>query len=459
MKLQTDRKRQAGLSPSELAARTVHRRAVEAVIWGMPAVNYELMYQAGVRAAQGEFNQIIYWSRLPDWKIQTLTPNPDAIYLSPFINTKVVGPVVLDIPPADEGSITGTIMDLWQTPLEDVGPAGVDKGKGGKYLILPPGYNDELPKGYIALPSLSYEGYALLRSIPKSGSDSDVARAVAYGRRIKLYPLSQAARPPETIFVDVVDVVYDSTIPYDLRFFESLDRIVQAEPWLERDKAMIEQLKSIGIEQGKPFSHDARTQDTLEDAAREAHAWLVARYEASFSSAYYEGSHWALPVSHQLLEGQQTSFARPDLYPIDDRGVAYSFAYFCPKHTGAGSFYLLAIADGDGRLLDGAASYSLAVPANVPVTQYWSATVYDRATHAPIRHARWPSRSSNTPALRRNADGSVDIYFGPTAPADKESNWVPTNADGGFEVLFRFYGPQKPLFDKTWQLPDIDKVQ
>jgi len=330
MKLQTDRKRQAGLSPSELAARTVHRRAVEAVIWGMPAVNYELMYQAGVRAAQGEFNQIIYWSRLPDWKIQTLTPNPDAIYLSPFINTKVVGPVVLDIPPADEGSITGTIMDLWQTPLEDVGPAGVDKGKGGKYLILPPGYNDELPKGYIALPSLSYEGYALLRSIPKSGSDSDVARAVAYGRRIKLYPLSQAARPPETIFVDVVDVVYDSTIPYDLRFFESLDRIVQAEPWLERDKAMIEQLKSIGIEQGKPFSPDARTQDTLEDAAREAHAWLVARYEASFSSAYYEGSHWALPVSHQLLEGQQTSFARPDLYPIDDRGVAYSFAYFCP---------------------------------------------------------------------------------------------------------------------------------
>src|SRR5690348_7725402 len=124
---------------AQLAKRALHRRAVEAVIWGMPAVNYDLVYQAAVREAKGGFNQIIYWSRLPDWKIQTLTPNPDAIYLTRFINTKDVGPVVLEIPPADEGSITGTVMDVWQSALEDVGPAGVDKGQGGKYLILPPG--------------------------------------------------------------------------------------------------------------------------------------------------------------------------------------------------------------------------------------------------------------------------------------------------------------------------------
>jgi hypothetical protein len=97
------------------------------------------------------------------------------------------------------------------------------------------------------------------------------------------------------------------------------------------------------------------------------------------------------------------------------------------------------------------------VPANVPVRQYWSATVYDRATHAPIRNARWPSRSSQTPGLQKNADGSVDVYFAPQAPASKESNWVPTNDGRGFEVLFRFYGPEKPLFEKTWTLPDIEK--
>jgi hypothetical protein len=455
MTLASDLERDARLSRSDLAARAVRRRAVEAVIWGMPAVNYDLMFQAMVREAHGTFNQIAYWSRLPDWKIQTLTPNPDAIYFTPFINTKDVGPMVLDIPPADEGSITGTVMDVWQCALEDVGPAGVDKGRGGKYLILPPGSKDNPPAGCIPLPSDTYEGYALLRSIPKSGSEADVAKAVAYGKRITLYPLSLAATPPATTFVDVVDLVYDSTIPYDLRFFESLNRIVQTEPWLERDRAMIDQLKSIGIEKGKPFSPDP---GTLNDAASEAHAWLGARYEASLSSPYYEGGHWARPGSRELFEGQATFFDKPDVYPVDDRGVTFSYAYFTPKHLGTGSSYLLTIADRDGRLLEGSTNYRLTVPAHVPVRQYWSATVYDRATHAPIKHARWPSRSSQTPGLQKNADGSVEVFFGPRPPNDSESNWVPTTTDGGFEVLFRFYGPEKSLFDKTWRLPDIERV-
>jgi hypothetical protein len=449
--------RTQNLTPDDLIRRTIERRAVEAVIWGMPAVNYDLMFQAA-REAKGAVNQIIYWSRLPDWKIQTLTPNPDSIYLSPFTNTKDAGPMVLEIPPADEGSITGTVMDLWQSALEDVGPAGADKGQGGKYLMLPPGYKEQVPAGYIALPSDTYQGYALLRSIPKGGSDADVAKAVAYGKRVKLYPLSQAANPLATTFVDVVDVVYDATIPYDLRFFESLNRIVQTEPWLERDKAMIDQLKSIGIEKGKSFNPDPKTQAVLNDAAREAHAWLTARYEASFSAAFYQGSHWALPASRELLEGQQTFFAKPDVYPVDDRGVVYSLAYFSPKHTGGGSFYLMTIADKDGGLLDGGTTYRLTVPANPPVRQYWSATVYDRATHTLVRDQKTVSRSSQSPGLQKNADGSVDVYFGPKPPAGKEPNWVPTDPSAKFEVLFRFYGPEKPLFDKTWTLPDIERI-
>ena len=152
-------------SSEELARRTIERRAVEAVIWGMPAVNFDLMLQAMIGSAKGKPNQIVYWSRLPDWKNQTLTPNPDVIYLMPFFNTKDAGPMVLEIPPADDGVINGTVMDAWQVPLEDVGPAGVDKGKGGKYLILPPDHSAAVPDGYIALPSMNYQGYALLRSI------------------------------------------------------------------------------------------------------------------------------------------------------------------------------------------------------------------------------------------------------------------------------------------------------
>ena len=441
-----------------IAERVVRGRALDAVVWGMPVVNFELMYQAMVRETGGGFNRIVYWSGLPDWKNQTLTPNPDSIYLIAFIDTTDVGPVVLEIPAEDDGSITGTVMDCWQAPLEDVGPAGVDKGEGGKYVILPPGYTDELPDDYIPLPSDTYSGFALLRSILRSGSPEDVAQAVAYGLRVKLYPLAQANGPPPTAFADASDVVFDATIPYDRRFFGSLDRMVQREPWLTRDKAMIDILKSIGIEKGKPFEPDAKTQALLDDAAAEAHAWLDARYESILSSGFYEDSQWALPVTREMIEGMQSFFANPDSYPVDDRGVSYSMAFFSPKHSGTGSFYLLAIRDRDGQPLDGAGTYRLAVPADAPVKQYWSATIYDRATHALIRNMPRSSRSSQSPDLKPNADGSTDIYFGPESPDGKKDNWVPTNHESGFEVLFRFYGPEQPLFDKSWRLPDIAKL-
>jgi len=447
------------LSTDELNARTIQRRAVEAVIWAMPGVNYEIMYQAMVKTTRGAYNQIVYWSGLPSWKNQTLTPNPDAIYFMPFFNTKEVGPIVLEIPPAnDDGSITGNVDEAWQTPIEDVGSAGVDKGKGGKYLILPPGYNDKIPDGYIPMPSETYGGFALLRSILKDGSTAGIAKAVEYGKRIKLYPLSQAASRPATTFVDAIDVEFDSTIPYDIRFFESLDRIVQMEPWLERDKAMIDQLKSIGIEKGKPFKPDPKTRELLNAAAKEAHAWIDAKYGTILAANhFFEDKRWAFPASPAVGQGMMTLFANPDAYPVDERGVTYSFGFVGIKHPGGGQYYLMAIEDKDGQPFDGAGTYRLSVPPKVPITQYWSVTVYDRVTHALIRNQTRASRSSQNPELKTNADGSVDIYFGAVPPAGKESNWIPTSADGQFEVLVRLYGPEKSLFEKKWQLPDVEK--
>jgi hypothetical protein len=442
-------------SVEELALR-MECRAVEAVNWGMPAVNYDRMYQAMVRAGGGS-NQIVYWSRLPDWKNQTLTPNPDVIYLMPFFNTKEVGPIVLEIPPADGGSITGSVMDAWQAALEDVGPAGADKGKGGQYLILPPDYSGKAPEGYIVLPSSTYQGFALVRSVLKSGSDADVAKAVAYAKRIKLYPLSQAANPPQTTFVDVIDMVFDATIPYDLRFFRSLDRMVQIEPWLPRDKVMIDMLKSIGIEKGKPFDPDVKRQAILNDAAREAHAWLDARFGSAFPP-YYTGTQWGVPGMPEFVDTMATFYEKPNAYTVDERGLEYFFVFGNVKHLGTGQFYLWATRDKAGDSLDGGNSYRLTVPANVPAKQYWSAVVYDRATHGFIRNLSRYNRSSQSPNIQTNADGSVDIYFGPEAPVGKESNWIPTNRDGKFEVAFRLYGPEKPLFDKTWKLADIEKM-
>src|SRR6201991_1917330 len=456
MKAQTEKTKE--FSSTELAERAIQRRAVEAVVWGMPAVNTDLMSQAMVRSVQGDWNQIVYWSRLLDWKNQTLTPNPDAIYLMPFFDTARAGPMVLEIPPADEGSITGSIMDCWQTPLEDVGPAGVDKGRGGKYLVLPPGHSASAPDGYIPLWSQTYQGYALLRSILQSGSDADFAKAVEYGKRVKFYPLSAAANPPATTYLDAADVVFDATIPYDVRFFESLARMIESQPWLERDRAMIDALRTLGIEKGKPFNPDAQTREIINQAAKEARDWLDIKYEASLSPPFYEGGHWALPANPEMLKGMQSFYANPDNYPVDGRGMTYSMAFFCPKRPAAGSYYLMTTRDREGRPFDGGSTYRLNVAAGVPVRQYWSATAYDRATHGLICDVQRASRSSQIPDLQVNPDGSVDVYFGPVAPAGKASNWIPTRADRGFEVLFRFYGPEKSLFEKKWKLPDVEKV-
>jgi len=445
------------VTPAQLAERALNRRAIEALIWGLPAVNFDLMLQAMIELG-GASNQVVFWSRPVTWKNQTLTPNPDTIYVTPFFDTSEVGPVVLEVPPAEGGVLVGSIDDCWQTAIEDVGPGGADNGQGGKYLILPPGYDKEIPTGYIARASSTFKSFALLRSNYKSTSDEDTAAAVGYGKRVRVYPLSDASNPPETTFIDAYDKPFDATIPYDARFFESLDRVVQSEPWLERDKAMIDPLASIGIVKGKPFAPDASTRRILDAAAGEAHAWLTRRWETS-NHPYYDDGHWFLPITDELRDGLTSNFAKPDSYPIDDRAVLYSIAFFSAKHLGASQFYLMANQDAEGDALDGAHTYRPRVPPNPPVEQYWSATEYDGETHALVRETRWSSRSSTSDGLAKNDDGSVDIFFGPAAADGKECNWIPTKPGGAFEVLFRFYGPERSVIDKTWKLPDIEEVR
>ncbi|WKL46844.1 DUF1254 domain-containing protein [Flavobacterium pectinovorum] len=189
--------------PVDFEEQLIYNRAVEAVIWGMPAVNSELMHESLLKV-KGDYNQIIYWSGLINSKNQTLTPNPDVIYINPLYDTRE-GPVVLEIPAVDGvSSLTGSLDDGWQTAIEDIGPAGVDKGKGGKYLILPPNYKDAVPFGYIPMPSSTYTGFAILRSNLTDGSSNDIKRAIEYGKKVKIYPLSQADNPPQTTFVDFV---------------------------------------------------------------------------------------------------------------------------------------------------------------------------------------------------------------------------------------------------------------
>ncbi len=443
-------------SSEDLAARNIQRRAVEAVIWGMPAVNADLMLQAMLKTTKAKPNEIIYWSKPVNWKNQTLTPNPDSIYFMSFWNVKD-GPVVIEIPPAKGGSIAGNIVNAWQMPLEDAGPFGADKGQGGKYLILPPGYKGRVPSGHIVLQSDTFSGFALLRSNLPSHADADVAKSVAYGKQIKVYPLSAAKSPPPTNFVDAYDVLFDSTIPFNARFYQSLDRVVQAEPWLDRDRAMIDQLATIGIEKGKAFNPDQKTVALLDQAAREARALLEERYDAGFP-VINPGIRWFPAAMPEMVKAASGGYSDPNAYAVDARGVTYTLGFTGVKRLGTAQYYLMVARDKDGQPLEGNVTYRLTVPANAPVKQYWSATVYDRETHALVRNMPSASRASISPGIQKNADGSVDVYFGPKAPEGKDANWVPTDPARKFELLFRLYGPEKPLFDHSWKLPDVERL-
>ena len=334
---------------------------------------------------------------------------------------------------------------------------GVDKGSGGKFVLLPPGLAIKLPEGFTPLQSDTLTGYALFRSNLKSHGDADVAASVDYGKKWKVYPLSLADNPPPTKYIDAADAIFDSTIRYDLSFYELLDKVIQKEPWLDRDRAMIDILRSIGIERGKPFAPTPETDALLEAGIRDTQIALEAKYDAGFPP-FWDGSRWTPPAEPALIASAQAGYTLADAYPLDSRALAYTYAFVGLKRMGAGQFYLITLKDMDGNTFEGNTTYKLTVPPNVPIEQYWSATAYDRKTHALIRNMDRASRSSQIPELQKNADGSIDLYFGPSAPAGKESSWVPTDPAREFEVMFRLYGPKKEFFEKTWVLPDIERV-
>jgi hypothetical protein len=437
----------------ELGTQALHRRAVEAAIWGMPIVSVDAMREAFFRDASAKYGDIVYWSKPADWKNQTTTPNASSLYIYFNFNTKD-GPVVLDFPAAAGAGLFGTMLDAWQTPLTDVGPQGADKGKGGKYLVLPPGYKGTVPSGYIPLRSATYNGYALFRAIPATSSDSDVTKAILLVKRLRLYPLASRSHPPEQRFVDMAGKLFDGTVAFDSTFYDRLARMIQEEPVQTRDLVAMGQIRTLGIEKGKEYKPDPAASSTLTESAREAHTGFIAALNQG--EPWWPGSMWTLPENLGPKTG--FSFQTSDYLGVDARGMIYFLAYAPPAKLGAATFYLTGLHDSQGNPLDGGKSYHLHVPADVPAKQFWAVTVYDLDTAGFIRESPRVGLDSYNQNLQRNADGSVDFFFGPKPPPGKESNWIYTTSGGKWFTMFRLYGPGKPLFDKSWRLADIEPV-
>ena len=258
---------------SELASRTVYRRAVDAVIWGVPAVTLDMMRQAYFRDAKASYNDIVWWPNGAGWQNQSLDVDTSVHYLYIFSNTKDDGPIVLELPAAVAGvaKFLGTILDTWQVPLTDIGVDGQGRQIPDSASRLHGRRADRL---YPAA-AQDIQHYTLLRSILASRSEDDVRKGDELVKQVKVYPLSKASNPPEPHFIDMTDKLYNAVVPYDDSFFDSLARVINEEPVQSRDLQMLGMLLPLGIEKDKEFKPDAATRAQLKTAAAEAQAWLI----------------------------------------------------------------------------------------------------------------------------------------------------------------------------------------
>ena len=274
-------------------------------------------------------------------------------------------------------------------------------------------------------------------------------------KKIRLYPLAQAANPPQQTYIDMSGKLVDGVVAFDETFYDRLARMVNEEPIQTRDLVTMGQLRSLGIEKGKEFKPDGATKAILKQAAQEAHEGFMLAVIAG--EPWWRGSQWKLPESIGPKTG--FTFQTDDALHVDNRGMIFFLAFAAPKKLGAATFYLTAGHDSSGQMLDGQKTYKLHVPANVPAKQYRAVTVYDLDTACLIRDMPSPGLDWYNQKMRRNADGSVDIYFAPTAPAGQENNWVPTAPGKKWFTMFRLYGPDKVFFDKSWTMGSIELVR
>lgn len=414
-------------------------RAIDVYLTQIPAIGIAAEHAGLADFGAKRSNQMIIWETLMDAETILLTANTETVYALGRLNLKAEGPTVVEAPP----KMLGFAMDALQRYLVDIGLPGPDKGEGGKYLFLPPGYTGDVPEGYFVVKSPTFTVGFGMRGFKVDGKTD---QAVALMKQTKVYPLAQASTPATMEFLNGSGKAINTIHPDTIGFFEMLAELVEEEPAeiftpLERF-----QMQTIGIEKGKPFNPDAKTRTLLSEAARTGSAMARANSFASpiRNTYYYDDRKW------QFVGEVPYNFVKNEILEVDHRAYVYYMALgnspaMMSRNVGVGSYYFWTYKDKDGNFFDGAKNYKLHVPANVPAKDFWSVLVYDSLSRSMLKTSqKFPSVSLYS-GPSANADGSVDVYFGPDMPKAQEKNWIQTAAGKGWFPIFRFYGPLQPV--------------
>ncbi len=436
------------------------RRSCEAAIWGLPAVAIYDLELALQRDAGAKPGMVGYMTAPMDSRHGMLTANDVTPYI--FSGFPLEGePMVIDVPPVGEkAQLFGSVLNAWQRPLIDVGPAGEDAGKGGKYIAIPPGYAGEIPKGDGFIPFQSDTNGIHFSFRPTAINGGTMDDASAYSLGVKVYPLSEVDNPAPAEVVDVYENPVTTYPVYDWTFFTDLNTIIQREPVLERDKSMMGLLASIGFVPGQPLDPDEETKDAMLEGLQCAYDYLQHWFitDGGGLKKIWDDSEWRT-FNFDLEQAKKgLPFTNDTSLLIDKRAFPYFYVTYLPKKLGGGTYYMTGIKDSAGELLNGTDMYKLHVPADTPAEDFWSVIVYSMKNKGFIAGASETGLA--TPDMENmavNDDGSVDVYFGPTAPNGLETNWIPTGED--WFVLFRLYGPKAGWSESGWRLPEFEKLK
>jgi hypothetical protein len=432
-------------------------RGVEAFLNAMPGASAEAIRVGW--ASQGAVNNqtLLIMENLMDSKSLFLTPNTESVYHMAWLDVSD-GPLVIETPP----NALGIIDDHWFRYVGDFGNAGPDKGKGGKFLLLPPGYEGAVPEGYTVLRTKTYGNLMFYRGFLDDNGSTKTS--LDNTRKFwKVYSLSDAGNPPPMKFINVSGKEFNTIHANDFHFYNEVNAIVQSEPNEALDPETLGLLAAIGIEKGKEFAPDARMKKILTEAVAVGNATARAltlrpRLEGVY---YYPDRKWFT----SFAGGSYEFLTQPGVRNLDGRVLFHYYATgvtpaMAMKMVGVGSQYAAATTDSEGRPLDGSKTYRIHLPPGIPARNFWSFVVYDNQTRSMLQtDQQFPSISSLKEGVVINKDGSVDVWFGPTAPKGHESNWVQTVPGKGWNSLLRLYGPEQAWFDKTWKPGDFELVK
>jgi hypothetical protein len=433
-------------------------RGVEAFLSCVPAASLEAMHMGMRDLGLDACHKVAMADGLLDSNPLFLTGNTDTVYASAILDLERDGPTVVEIPP---GCGPGTVNDAWFRFVIDMGAPGPDRGAGGSYLIVPPGYDGEVPAGSFVAESPSYVNWLILRGFLVDGKPD--AAAAMFRDGLRIYPLAAADAPPAMEFTTMSGVPFNTIHANDVEFYDELAAVIAREPIDVVDAETRGLLAAIGIHKDTPFEPDERMRAILVDAVAvgNATARAIAFRSRDPEASIYPDRKWT------------TGFVGGDYRWLreDGRGGRHLdartlFFYIATVNTpamawemvGVGSQYAAAMVDAAGDAFDGGVRYRLRLPAGVPAKDFWSVVAYDPQTRSELQTGQpFPSRNSERDELRYNDDGSVDIWFGPDAPRGDENNWIQTVPGKGWFILLRLYGPLEPWFDKSWRPSDIER--